>query len=786
MLDVDPDKYGNNIPFVLTPNLNVLDFGSYSFLHDTLEGKLVKTSPEIARLIEELRQNKTGHRIKEKLMPLFESGLLMQKDSVCKDVKVTGNITQQFYNPRFHISNKCNMACKYCHVFESKNLISDQPHYMDFKVIQTAFKAYLELIKNDKNPVLQFSFYGGEPLLNWKVIKKALLFGNRLFKNKAIVRWILNTNGTLITPAIAKTLSAEGVDVHISIDGPDESSNQNRKYKSGRSTLKRVLNALKILKQQNCNIQFDSCLTKTNLNVLKRLIDLAKNYGADRIYLALTDNRQTIRNEAMNIDKTASLLVKAMVYAESKGVVLGGPWKCFYPWFIHNDYSTISPIRHLVIESSGDFYLSVFPEKKIGSIKNIAQLITSLHYKDVLFKLEAVRNSCKGCELEGVCAGFLKGTVRYHTGSFKGSETECCMAKAVFKEYLKHIGQIRPDCFPKEIAITDMTLLEKELIHTRHLLVQHEKGKHILTHRGSGRSIEISEDMLEFIDVFKQKTRPNSLLEKYYIPNIVNILQQLISNNIIIDNTWDEEFEFLEKHSLITNKKIKETLNCICLYPSKENHLAGEFMQFFQELYLKLDKDIRLLNKKMILYLCKNRDEIIQFWFEPSLPDWVKAFVSHRRILVVDIDQIKDIQGYGDFKSVTGMSHEIIHIILGEMNTFLPIWAEEGLCEYFSKPDPNEKLLSLMKHKRLFSFNELELKVTHNLLDIDNTRTEENICYRQSHSFMAYLVNTFGKFEMLTCIKETGLGSDFRQTFLKKFGKTINDMEREWKIKLIE
>ena len=130
------------------------------------------------------------------------------------------------------------------------------------------------------------------------------------------------------------------------------------------------------------------------------------------------------------------------------------------------------------------------------------------------------------------------------------------------------------------------------------------------------------------------------------------------------------------------------------------------------------------------------------------------------------------------------MTHEIIHMLLGNLNISPPIWLEEGICEYFSKKDPTPTLLNLMKKKKLLAFKELEAKAAHTLLDIDNSRTDNNICYHQTHSFVAYLCESLGEDKFISWIGTLGLNSELEHDFAEYFENSLADLEQEWFHKL--
>jgi sulfatase maturation enzyme AslB (radical SAM superfamily) len=234
---------------------------------------------------------------------------------------------------------------------------------MDIAVAETAIDAFARLMKGQESSRITISFYGGEPLLNWRMVRKALRCGNVIFGDR--VYWVLNTNATLLTPEIATVLKQENVDIHISIDGPDEGTNRYRRFKNGKPVLKKVMESLEILKEQGCSIQFDSCLTDVNIYSLKRLIDLAAESGADRIYLALIDRLET--QDLLDVELVASKVIEAMKYGEHKGVSLGGPWKRAI-YGSSNMSNRGNEVPHLIINPSAEVSFPAYNGKGLGHI----------------------------------------------------------------------------------------------------------------------------------------------------------------------------------------------------------------------------------------------------------------------------------------------------------------------------------------------------------------------------------------------------------------------------------
>ena len=381
--------------------------------------------------------------------------------------------------------------------------------------------------------------------------------------------------------------------------------------------------------------------------------------------------------------------------------------------------------------------------------------------------------------MEGACGGYLKGMVRYHTGSLQGHERECEVARSVFDEYLQYLANQKPSHTALGISLIDTTLLEKPLTYSRQLKIERNAHRPRLTHALSGKVVEVSTDMLELIDSFRNVTKPASLLERYHISNLSQIVHMLLRNHVLIPATMDEELEHLNQKYSASNKRNYETENCICLYSHKDRRPAENFTQLIQNLYSSLESKFKPLRQKMIIYVAENREELTHFWFEPFCPPWITGFVVLRRVLAIDLDKIRN----DDWESVrfkAGMTHEIVHMLLSNHSICLPKWLEEGVCEYFSKPDPDQNLLNLMEQKKLLTFKELEAKAVHTLLDIDNSKTDDNICYHQAHSFVRYLCGAFGEDAVIRWIDSIGINLEISDKFYELFGKNLIEMEQTW------
>lgn len=123
------------------------------------------------------------------------------------------------------IVQECNLRCIYCYgdcgEYENKGIMSKE----------TAFDSVDYLIENSDEDDIFITFFGGEPLLNFKLIKEVVDYCKyKESKSKKKFKYSITTNGTLINEEIEKFLKDNQFVIQISIDGKRDKHNANRYY----------------------------------------------------------------------------------------------------------------------------------------------------------------------------------------------------------------------------------------------------------------------------------------------------------------------------------------------------------------------------------------------------------------------------------------------------------------------------------------------------------------------------------------------------------------------------
>ena len=129
-----------------------------------------------------------------------------------------------------HIAHDCNLACKYC--FAEEGEYHGRRALMSYEVGKKALDFLIANSGSRRN--LEVDFFGGEPLMNWKVVKYLVAYGREQEKihNKNF-RFTLTTNGVLVNDEVMEFCNKEMGNVVMSIDGRKEVHDHMRPFRKG-------------------------------------------------------------------------------------------------------------------------------------------------------------------------------------------------------------------------------------------------------------------------------------------------------------------------------------------------------------------------------------------------------------------------------------------------------------------------------------------------------------------------------------------------------------------------
>lgn len=188
------------------------------------------------------------------LKQLINEGLLKckypEKIEMPESPKIPYFLKNKLHNLTLQVTQQCNFRCRYCHYTYGDD-IQYHSHKSNSMSWETAKAAIDFFAKRTRDSLyVSIGFYGGEPLLEYELIKKCINYCNTVFEGK-LFGFTITTNAYLLTPEKAKFLIDNNTDILVSLDGPKEIHNKNRKYAGdGSGTFDTVYRNLETIKQQ--------------------------------------------------------------------------------------------------------------------------------------------------------------------------------------------------------------------------------------------------------------------------------------------------------------------------------------------------------------------------------------------------------------------------------------------------------------------------------------------------------------------------------------------------------
>ncbi len=190
------------------------------------------------------------------------------------------------------VGSVCNLNCSYCYYLDKKNLYPDLDHFlMTDEILENYIIQHIEASTED---LITFSWHGGEPLLAgiW-FYEKVLTFQKKNVPAGSTIVNGIQTNGTLLNDKWCRFLADEKFVVGISIDGPDNLHNINRKTRDNHSTFTSVIKGYKLLKSYGVLPEILCVVNSENVKFPVEIYNFFKHLGTEYMtFLPLVEKDQ--------------------------------------------------------------------------------------------------------------------------------------------------------------------------------------------------------------------------------------------------------------------------------------------------------------------------------------------------------------------------------------------------------------------------------------------------------------------------------------------------------------
>lgn len=350
-----------------------------------------------------------------------------------------------------HIAHDCNMCCKYC--FAGEGEYSGDRSLMSFEVGKRALDFLIEQSGSRKN--LEVDFFGGEPLLNFDVVKQLVAYARSIENEKGKnFRFTLTTNGVLLNDEVMEWANKECYNVVLSLDGRKETNDRMRRTRNDKGTYDLILPKFqKMAKERNQQGYYiRGTYTHYNTDFANDILHLA-DLGFEQLAMepVVTDPKMDYALQESDIPKLKDqydLLAKEMCKRnrEGKGFTFfhymidleGGP--CIYKRIsgcgVGTDYMAVTPW--------GDLYPC---HQFVGDEKFLlGNVFDGVKNTDIVneFKLCNVysREACQDCFAKLYCSGGCSANAYHTTGKITGT---CDMSCELHRKRVENAIMIKID-----------------------------------------------------------------------------------------------------------------------------------------------------------------------------------------------------------------------------------------------------------------------------------------------------------------------------------------------------
>lgn len=325
-----------------------------------------------------------------------------------------------------HIAHTCNLNCEYC--FAGQGKYHGEDALMSFEVGKQALDFLVKNSGSRKN--LEVDFFGGEPLVNFEVVKQLVEYARSIEKEKdKHFRFTLTTNGVLLDDDVIDFLNKEMNNVVLSLDGRKEVHDRLRKRLDGKGSYEIIVPKFKnfVEKRGNKEYYMRGTFTRNNLDFTEdifHMADLGFNELSMEPVVSEPGTDYALREEDLDtIYEQYEILAKEMIKRKKQG----NPFT-FYHYMIDLSagpciYKRItgcgSGTEYLAVTPSGDFYpCHQFVGDKKFLMGNVRDGVTNTNLRDEFKLCNAYsRKECKECWAKLYCSGGCSANSYHATGS---------------------------------------------------------------------------------------------------------------------------------------------------------------------------------------------------------------------------------------------------------------------------------------------------------------------------------------------------------------------------------
>ena len=335
-----------------------------------------------------------------------------------------------------HIAHDCNLSCRYC--FASEGEYHGKRELMSFEVGKRALDLLVRESMGRKN--LEVDFFGGEPLMNFEVVKQLVAYGRTLEKeHDKKFRFTLTTNGVLLNDDILEFANKEMDNLVLSIDGRREVHDKMRPHRGGQGSYDEIvpkfLKAAESRDQMNYYVR--GTFTHENLDFsedVKHLAELGfKQISVEPVVAPLSESYAIKEEDIPTILEQYDILAKYLLKKKEEK----DPFNFFH--FMIDLTGGPCITKRLVGCGSGTEYLAVAPNGDLYPCHQfvgmndflLGNVETGVVNSGVTEKFQKCnvysKQECRTCFAKYHCSGGCAANAYNFTGDINGVYNIGCM-----------------------------------------------------------------------------------------------------------------------------------------------------------------------------------------------------------------------------------------------------------------------------------------------------------------------------------------------------------------------
>ena len=360
---------------------------------------------------------------------LEEAGKLFSEDSyegLAKNYKNNSKIIKALC---LHVAHTCNLNCSYC--FASQGKYQGDRALMSFEVGKQAFDFLIANSGTRRN--LEVDFFGGEPMMNWDVVKQLVEYARSVEKKHGKnFRFTFTTNGVLLNDEVIDFLNREMHNVVLSLDGRKETNDRFRRDYAGNGSYDKIVPNFKRLVEKRGGKDYYMRGTFTHHNVdftedIFHMADLGFTELSMEPVVCPPDDPCALTEEDLpKLFEQYEILAKEMIKRKKEG----RPFT-FYHYMLDLKHGPCI-YKRITGCGSGTEYMAVTPwgelfpcHQFVGDAKyslgNIWDGITNTEIQDGFRTCNAYsREECRDCWAKLYCSGGCAANSYHATGSIGG------------------------------------------------------------------------------------------------------------------------------------------------------------------------------------------------------------------------------------------------------------------------------------------------------------------------------------------------------------------------------